>query len=428
MVKRYWTCSRKSLIMNKMSLKRVVFKPAVVLLLIVVSVISCKKDNSTNSYSYYVSRESSVSYTKDYVNALLGAASLTMPDFTGLMPYVKSGVNCYRVVYKTSVGGQEINASGLVCVPSDPGDYPVLSFQNGTNTVNSLAPTEDPSSYTYQMIEMVASMGYVVVIADYPGFGESSQIPHPYLVKEPTVRSLVDLLYAVKEMASSDLPGISLKNDYSLMGYSQGGWATLALDKALEKDYNSDFNLKGSVCGAGPYDLSLLFSGMVSQTTYPMPVYIGYIINAFSAYNQFTNPVSDILNEPYAGRLGSLYDGTLSSAQINSQLNDTLSVLLNPAFIAGFNSSNDYLSVREALAANSVTAWQTNKPLLLIHGEADSTVSPLSTVTMYNDLLQAGSSPDIIDKVMIPGVGHGDGAVPAMTQGILYLLNLRNNQ
>ncbi|HKK41348.1 MAG TPA: lipase family protein [Bacteroidales bacterium] len=411
-----------------MSSKVKFLKPVFAILILIASVTSCKKDNVTTDYTYYISKESSLSYTKDYITTLLDAASVTMPDFANLKPYVSSGVNCYKVIYKTSAGGQDINASGLVCVPSDPGEYPVLSFQNGTNTVNLFAPTEDPSSYTYQMIEAVASMGYIVVIADYPGFGESSQIPHPYLVKEPTVRSLVDLLYAVKEMITDDLPGISLKNDYSLMGYSQGGWSTLALDKTIETDYSSDFNLTGSVCGAGPYDLSLLFNGMVYQTTYPMPVYIGYIINAYSAYDQFTNPVSDILNEPYAGRLSTLYDGTLTSDQINSQLNDTLSVLLNPSFIAGFNSSNDYASIREALAANSLTAWQTGKPLLLIHGEADSTVSPISTLTMYDDMIQAGTPASLIDKVMIPDVGHGDGAVPAMTQGILYLLNLRNSK
>jgi pimeloyl-ACP methyl ester carboxylesterase len=410
-----------------MNRKNIVLNLGVIVVMIMVSVTSCKKDDIPG-YSYYVSKERSLTYTKDYVNTLIDAASVTMPEVAAFKPYISSGVDCYRVVYKTTVDGQDIDASGLVCVPSDPGQYPVLSFQNGTNTVNSLAPTEDPSSLTYQMIEMVASMGYVVVIADYPGFGESSQVPHPYLVKEPTVQSLVDLLFAVKEMASDDLPGISLKNDYSLIGYSQGGWATLALDNAIELNYSNDFNLTGSVCGAGPYDPSLLFSGMVSQVTYPMPVYICYIINAYEAYRQFTNPVTDILNEPYADILSSLYDGTQTSDQINNQLNDTLSVLLNPAFLAGFSSSNDYASVRDALAKNSVTAWQTQKPLLLIHGEDDTTVSPVSTETMYDEMLQAGTSPDLIEKVIIPGVGHGDGVIPAMAQGIIYLLNLRSSR
>ncbi len=94
-------------------------------------------------------------------------------------------------------------------------------------------------------------------------------MPHPYLVKEPTVRSLVDNLYAVKELAASELPGMNLINEYYLLGYSQGGWATLALDKALELDYSADFDLNGSACGAGPYDIYLLLQGMVDATTIP---------------------------------------------------------------------------------------------------------------------------------------------------------------
>ena len=60
------------------------------------------------------------------------------------------------------------------------------------------------------MIELIASLGYIVVISDYPGFGASVSIPHPYLVKEPTVMSLIDNLRAVKELAGSELPGINL--------------------------------------------------------------------------------------------------------------------------------------------------------------------------------------------------------------------------
>ncbi len=387
---------------------------------------SCTKEKSNKNYTYYVSSENSSSYTEDYINTMIDLASVSLPEATGLKPYIQSGVNCYKIVYRTIINGQDIEASGLVCVPGTPGEYPVLSFQNGTNTLNALAPTEFPGDYTYQMVEMVASMGYVVVIADYPGFGESSQIPHPYLVKEPTVRSLIDLLFAVQEMVSNELPEITLKNDYSLIGYSQGGWATLAMDNEIEQNYSSDFNLTGIVCGAGPYNISILLQGMVTQDIYSNPVYIGYIVNAYSAYDQFVNPVTDIMNEPYASRLSMLFDGMHSSSEINSQLNDTLSKLLTPEFISGFTASEKYASVRTALKDNSVEAWHTYKPLLLIHGENDKTVSPVSTETLYAAMIQSGTSPDICQKVIVPGVDHSDGAAPSMIQGILFLLNLRS--
>ena len=265
----------------------------------------------------------------------------------------------------------------------------------------------NPLDFTYQLIEFIASMGYVVVIADYPGFGESAQIPHPYLITEPTVRSLVDMLYTVKEIGGSEFPGITFKNEYYLLGYSQGGWATLALHKALEQDYSSDFNLKGSSCGAGPYNILQLLEGMVNKSTYPMPVYLAYILNAYTAYNQFTNPVSDIFNEPYASRVSSLFTGLLTSAQINNQLTTSISGLINPDFMSGFITSSKYSSVRDALNNNSITAWHSYKPLLFTHGGSDTQVDPASTENMYNAMIQAGTSPDLCKKVIIPDVDHG---------------------
>ncbi len=282
-------------------------------------------------------------------------------------------------------------------------------------------------NYSYQLVEYIASMGYVVVFADYPGFGESVQVPHPYLVSEPTVRSLVDMLFAVRELANSDLKDITIKNEYYLLGYSQGGWATLALHKALELDYSNEFNLKGSACGAGPYNIFLLLQSMTSTAVYPMPVYIGYILNAYIAYNQFTNPVTDILKEPYATRLGTLYNGMLTSDQINSQLTTSVPGLLNSAFLSGFATMPEYVSVKSALEKNSVTAWHSYKPLLLIHGGKDTHVNPVSTENMYAAMIQAGTSADLCKKVIVPDVDHGDGLVPCMIQSIMFLQGLKTS-
>jgi pimeloyl-ACP methyl ester carboxylesterase len=391
-------------------------------------ITSCTKKDIIPDYSYFVSKELAVSYTKDYITSLINNVSGSIPEISNLTTKITSDINVYSVVYKTTVDGKQIEASGLVCVPVAPGNYPVLSFQNGTNTVNAYAPSQFPIDYSYQMVEIIASMGYIVVIADYPGFGESSQIPHPYLVKEPTVQSLVDLLYTVKELAISELPGITVKNEYYLLGYSQGGWATLALHKALEIDYSNDFNLKGSVCGAGPYNITLLMQGMLEATNYPMPVYLGYIVNAYSYYKQFTNHVSEIFNEPYASRLNTLYTGSLTFDQINSQLTTSVKDLLNPDFLSGFTSSSKYSTVRDALINNSISAWHSYKPLLLIHGGSDTSVNPVTTENMYNAMIQAGTSGDICTKIILPGLDHGEGVVPGMIKGIIFLTDLNTSK
>lgn len=410
-----------------MRINNFILKFSTVLFIFLAVVTSCKKDSQGPDYTYFVSKELVVNFSKTYINNLLNTVSGSIPEVNSLKPLVTSDVDIYRMVYKTTINNNQIDASGLVCVPVTPGDYPVLSFQNGTNTLNANAPSEFAINYPYQLIEIIASMGYVVVIADYPGFGESARIPHPYLVKEPTVRSLVDMLLAVNELNGRELPGITIKNEYYLLGYSQGGWATLALHKAMELDYSDDFNLKGSACGAGPYNISLLLQGMVSVPTYPMPVYMGYILSAYTSYNQFTNPVTDIFNEPYATRLSTLYTGLLTSDQINSQLTTSIPGLLTPDFLSGFTDSPKYASVREALNNNSIAAWHSFKPLLLIHGEKDTQVNPVSTENMYSGMIQAGTSADLCKKVIVPGVDHGDGVAPCMIQGILFLRSLSSS-
>jgi pimeloyl-ACP methyl ester carboxylesterase len=411
-----------------MKINRNVLLLAVSILLVSPFVNSCKKEDHAPTYAYYVSKQFAVQYTAAYLNSMIDIVSVSLPDIASLKPLIKSDIKVFKIVYKTTVNNNQIDASGLIIVPVTPGNYPVLSFQNGTNTLNASSPSESPLDYNYQLVELVASMGYVVVFADYPGFGESARIPHPYLIKEPTVRSLVDLLYTAKEMVSQEFPGLTLNDDYYLLGYSQGGWATLALHKALELDYSSDFNLKGSTCGAGPYNIEQLLESMIDKPTYPMPVYLAYIVNAYSAYNQFTNPVGDIFNEPYASRLSTLFTGNLTSAQINSQLTTSISGLITPDFLSGFNTSAKFSSVINALNNNSIEAWHTNKSLLLIHGGNDTSVDPISTESMYSSMIQSGTSPDICKKVIVPGVDHGDGLIPCMIQGILFLNNLKNSK
>jgi pimeloyl-ACP methyl ester carboxylesterase len=391
----------------------------------VLMVTSCRKSNSP-SYNYFVSKELVFSYSSPSIESFMDLATQTYPQFAELKPYIETGTNIYKVVFNTAIDGEDIRASGLVCMPSEPGNYPVLSFQNGTNTVNAFAPTNLITNPTNQMIQFISSMGFVVLISDYPGFGESFQIPHPYLISEPTVRSVIDLMRAVNEVGDSEFPGIGIINEYYLMGYSQGGWATLALHKSLEREHSSEFNLAGSVCGAGPYNMYNLLIEMINLPEYKMPSYLGYIINAYSAYHQFTNPVTDILNEPFASKLGSLYNGTQTLDQINSQLTTSIAGLLKQEFISGFATDAKYSTVRDALIKNSVEAWNSVKPLYFLHGEGDTHVNVSSTLTIYDAMIAAGTSPALCKKTIIPYLDHGNAVVPCMAEGLKFLIGLRN--
>lgn len=403
--------------------KRLIF---VLTFIMMVFITSCKKSSDDAGYIYFISKELHSSFTQNYIKSVAEVAAEFYPGVEDLSQYVTSGADLYKIVYESTIDGRKETLSGVVCVPSKEGQYPVISFQNGTNTLDHNAPSAFPPDKGFQLLQVISSMGYVIVVADYPGFGESSEIPHPYLVAEPTVRSLVDLLYAVREM-DQELLDIKIDNEFYVMGYSQGGWATLLLHKALEQDYNRDFDLRAGVCGAGPYNIYALMEKMFEQEEFPMPYYIGYVIDGYKSYNQFTNPVSDILNEPYASRIGDLFTGQFSSRQINSEMTTTIRDLVKPEFLEGFKTSAQYAPVREAMVRNSVSPWKTNIPLLLFHGDADTHVLPVATEEMYNAMINAGTSSEIIEKIIIPGADHAGGVVPTLINGFLYINNLKNS-
>jgi len=408
---------------NKRNFTRVLF----ILVIINLAINSCKKDHE-GEYEYFVSKDHTFSFSKAAIDGIISGLEDYYPDLNGIKANITSGIDVYKVVYNSTVDGEKITASGLVCTPDADGDYPVLSFQHGTITDNSTAPSENPVELNNQLVELIASMGFIVVIPDYPGFGVSAQIPHPYLIKEPTVQSVVDMLRAVKETSShSEFEGKGIKDEYYLFGYSQGGWATLATHKALELDYQDEFNLAGSFCGAGPYSIYDLFVQMLSQSEYPMPSYIGYIINAYSFYGQFTNSLPELLKEPYASNLHNYYNGTFSLGEINGKLTTKLSDLFTPEFLSGYASSPAYSSVREAMANNSITAWNTSVPLFFGHGDADTDVSVTATELIYDRMIDAGTSASICTKVIYQGLDHGGAVVPCIRDGLLFLLDLRDN-
>ena len=120
-----------------MDSKRFIHRLLILFIVIFSFITSCTKEESEPVNSYLVSSELAFTYTTTSINSIIDLAAGQDPSINSLKQYVKSDVNVYKIVYKTSVGGKEINASGLVCVPVTQGEYPVMSFQNGTNTLNS---------------------------------------------------------------------------------------------------------------------------------------------------------------------------------------------------------------------------------------------------------------------------------------------------
>ena len=340
---------------------------------------------------------------------------------------VTSGALVYKVTYKTMFEGEPLTVSGLVSVPDEPGDYPVISFQNGTNVEYNEAPTANPGNNLFVVLESFASLGFIVVIPDYPGFGESKQVFHPYLEKDNMVPSLVDLLKATREFVSQDHIVASLNEDLYLMGYSLGGWATLQLQREIETNGLEDYQLIASSCGAGPYNLNLLNELIVSQESYPMPYFLAFLMQAYHVHGKFSNPLNTIFADEYAAKIPDLFNGINTGGDINAQLTTNVTDLLHPDFRVGYESNAAYQPVQEALNNNGVEAWNTNTSTRLFHGENDTFVSMELSTQMKQDFSDLGVSNELVKMVVLPGEDHQSAILPFGIATINWFIGLNSN-
>ena len=149
------------------------------------------------------------------------------------------------MVYKTTVGGEAIEASGLVCVPSVSGNYPLLSFQNGTNTQNAFAPSDTRIIHIISLLKPL--LPWVLLLSCRTI--RDSEARHRFLTLTLSRNRLLSHPGYVPGCQGGwrdKDPECCPKNEYYLLGYSQGGWATLSLHNSMELDYPDEFNLSGS--------------------------------------------------------------------------------------------------------------------------------------------------------------------------------------
>lgn len=390
----------------------------------------CSKDNDTpdpEQYTSYVNHELVLSYSSLGIKDIYQTMEALHPEIATLTALVKYNVEVYNVTYKTMFQGEEIEASGLVCVPvSDGGSFPMISFQNGTNTAHAKAPTKDLSNILFIYLHATSSIGCIMLIPDYIGFGKSKQIVHPYLHKESTVLSVENLIVAAIEMMAADLINANWDDNLYLMGYSQGGWATLCTHSDISEKTSLSFDVKASACGAGPYDLSVVQNFMFENITYPQPVYMAYSGVSYHELGLITNPLSDYFNEPFATELPSYFYGQFTNGEINEKLNDTVAILISESFLNGINTNSKYQGFRDAISDNSVYGWNSNEPIRLYHGTIDNYIPTSTSEQAYQEFVASGAAGKVT-FIPQPDLDHQTAVIPMALDALLWFMEMNQN-
>lgn len=330
-------------------------------------------------------------------------------------------VDIYKVVYKTTYLDAEINASGLILLPKTTAPLPMISYQHGTIVQKSQAPSvQSTSSEEVISYAALASMGFITVVPDFIGFGESQAIFHPYYVEQPTANAVTDMLAAAVTLAEKQK--VAFNSRLFLAGYSQGGYATMAAHKAFEANPSQQFDLIASFPGAGGYDIKAMQEYFFGLETYPDPYYLAYVGLGYQSYYG-EEVLTDFFKSTYASKIPSLFDGTKSPDEINNQLTDVIKDLVTEDIRVNIDTGPRFQLLRQKFEENSLVDWKPIAPVFMYHGDADTTVPFENSQTTYNKLLANGAGPEDLQLITIPG-DHNTALAPYIENVIEKLQSL----
>jgi pimeloyl-ACP methyl ester carboxylesterase len=344
-----------------------------------------------------------ISRTKQEIEILISVAGVEE-----LNQYMEHDIIVYTVTYKTEYLGEEINASGLIAFPEFSGEIPMLSYQHGTITRHSDAPTSDLNFYG--ILSSFASAGYIFCIPDLLGFGSSIEILHPYYHYESTADPVVDILKAAKEL--SEILDYKFDGNVFLGGYSEGGYATMAGHKKMEESSPNGFNLIASAPASGGYDIKGMQEYFFSKESYHQPYYLGYVALSYKQVYNSANILTDIFQEPYATEMPDLFDGSLTGSQINDNLTTIMTDLLQADILANIDTDPKYKYLNDAFALNSLHEFVPTIKMIMYHGTGDITVPYQNSVDTYNSMIQLGASPNILSLISLEDATHESGVLP----------------
>lgn len=329
-------------------------------------------------------------------------------------------VDAYQVTYLTTDKNDElVTVSGIMFIPSGIDTLDLLSVQHGTVIKRDYVGSMTPA---YSLDGLIVAMnGYFVVVPDYLGLGES-QIIHPYLHAKLSANPVVDMIRAARVFACEN--ELILSELLFLVGYSEGGFVTLASQKIIETEYADEMQLTAVAPMAGPHDLSWTTHNILSRETYSIPAFLAYLVVAYNDIYQWDR-ISDIFQEPFASLIPELYDGTHDGSEINSQLTTELDQLFTPEFRDAYLAGEEIL-IDSLLMENSPLNWGPIAPVRLIHGDADSTVLLENSLRAYNSLRENGGVS--VDFITLPGFDHGSAAFLAYYLAIEWFDSFRTSQ
>jgi dienelactone hydrolase len=369
-------------------------------------ITSCKESATidptpTPTNTYLVSSNLIGTYTKDALKSRTDALTGGINDpivgvfISGLLKY---DIKAYKIVYKTkNTDGTEIQASGALIIPITTEALPLISQQHGTIRSDSEAPSNyGSSSESYSLASIFASNGYMIACPDYLGYGTSKNILHPYEHRESLAQASLDMIRASAEFINQEK--LNWNKKLMITGYSQGGFATMSLQKKIEEQFPNEFNLVASSCGAGAYNKTAFMKYLINETTHGIAAYNQLYIWVVQTYDRIYG-----LNRNMAAYFKAPYAADIQSNGTNANVNVSFNLAFADDFKKNVNAGTD-TEFLNAVKDNDVYDWGPRTETQLYHGDADQQVFYLNSSTAITAMKAKGGNVTLFTKA---GGTHG---------------------
>ena len=273
------------------------------------------------------------------------------------------------------IEGNPITLSGKVMLPKNGIPKRMILVSHYTVCSNAEAP-----SNCFSLEGVLVNSGYGLIIPDYIGYGVTAQEVHPYLVMDVTAHNVVDMYLAVKPWLeavgrSADDPSLDL------MGYSQGGATTMAVQYLIETEYSNansidHIMLHRVFAGGGPYDVKATYERFVTTDTAGYPVAVPLVLQGMIKGNKLNMELSDMMKPFLCEHMDEWINSKrFTSAQINQLIGTkvTHELLTDEAME---QKSEKVAELYKAMTLNSITAydWDPQASVYMMHSIDDETV------------------------------------------------------
>ena len=265
--------------------------------------------------------------------------------------------------------------SGKVMLPKGKRPKRMILVSHYTVGSNAEAP-----SNCFSLEGVLVKMGYGLIIPDYLGYGVTADKVHPYLVMDLTARNVLHMYIAVRPW----LKAVGMEpehDDIYLMGYSQGGATTMAVQKLIETEYDDPADpehvtIHRVFAGGGPYDVKATYERFVNTDTAGYPVAVPLVLQGMIKGNDLNMTMETMMQPWLCEKMDAWVNSKCyTTAQINKLINTkvTHEILTEEAMN---QTSNNVAELYKAMTVNSIINyyWEPQASVYIMHSMDDETV------------------------------------------------------